>query len=464
MCNVSGWFNGLPLFNIKLTAMGVILQGFYWDCPKLENQEFNWWNFLRERIKTVADAGFTALWLPPACKAANMGGMSMGYDPYDFYDLGNIDQKGSVETWFGSQRELQELINEAHRNHIQVYADMVLNHTNGADEEEVNGIDGVKRWTKYKPGSNKFPRDWKCYHPSNFERMDDLVFEGMPDLCHRDPYVYSEIMEYTRWLIEDIGFDGLRYDFVKGYGTWVIIAIVERLYQKEGTNKFSPFAVGEYWGEDLSITKWLKDINTYTGNPVSAFDFPLRYRLKALCSQYGFDLRTLCQRGTLVTNGMSLRAVTFVENHDVARDDPVVNDKMLAYSFILTHEGYPCVFWPDYFNYGLAMNGTANGIEALVGVHERYAGGNTDILYCDSDLYIMQRAGNVTHPGLVFVLNNSGNWNGRHVTTQWSSKQFIPFAWNGRDATVPANKWTDGSGTVDFWAPPRGYVVYVPQQ
>ena len=40
--------------------------------------------------------------------------MSMGYDPYDYYDLGEIDQKGSVPTWFGSRSQLEQLINEAH--------------------------------------------------------------------------------------------------------------------------------------------------------------------------------------------------------------------------------------------------------------------------------------------------------------------------------------------------------------
>jgi len=444
--------------------MGVILQAFYWDCPKLENQEFNWWNFLQQKVKAVADAGFTAMWLPPASKAANIGGMSMGYDPYDFYDLGTIDQRGSVKTWFGSQQELQQLIDEAHTHNLQVYADLVLNHTNGADEEEFNGIDGKKRWTKYNPGSKKFDRDWTCYHPSNFERMDDLVFGGMPDLCHRNPYVYSELMEYTRWLIEDIGMDGLRYDFAKGYGAWVIIAILERLYQKNGTNEFSPFAVGEYWDEDKFIANWLKEINSYTCNPVSALDFPLRYRLKALCDQDGFDLTILCQKGTLITDGLALRAVTFVENHDMARVDPVINDKMLAYAFILTHEGYPCIFWQDYFNYGLAMNGTPNGIEALIGLHEKYAGGNANILYCDHDLYIMQRMGTDTQRGLLFVLNNGGNWDGREVTTQWSNKAFVPLAWNGKNpTTAPINKWTNGNGACDFWAPPRGYAVYIPQ-
>jgi alpha-amylase len=188
--------------------MGVIMQAFYWDCPKLEDKEFKWWPFLRDHVKTLSEAGFTALWLPPACKAANMGGMSMGYDPYDYYDLGDVNQKNSVETWFGSRQALEELIKEAHKFNMQVYADMVLNHTNGADEEELNEFDGERRWTKYTPGSKLFNRDWTCYHPSYFERWDDEVFEGMPDLCHRNPYVYSELMEFCErlWCMDHYGY------------------------------------------------------------------------------------------------------------------------------------------------------------------------------------------------------------------------------------------------------------------
>ena len=443
--------------------MGVMMQAFYWDCPKHEDKEFAWWRFLKERIKPLRDAGFTALWLPPACKAANMGGMSMGYDPYDYYDLGNIDQKGSVPTWFGSKDELLELIGEIHTNGMFVYADKVLNHTNGTDAEELNELDGQARWTKDDPKSGLFPRDWTCYHPSWFERWDDQEFAGMPDLCHRNPFVYAELMKYARWLIEEIGFDGLRYDFVKGYGTWIITAILERLYEKKGGTRFCPFGVGEYWDSDIYITQWLKETNAFTDNPVSAFDFPLRGRLKDLCDSYGFSLKTLAQKGTLVTDGLSHWSVTFVENHDIIRTDPVCNDKMLAYAYILTHEGYPCVFWQDYYNYGLAQEGLASGIAALVKVHEDYAGGATEILYCDDDLYIMQRRGTDKQRGLIFVLNNTSRWDGRSVATQWASTQFNPAAWRGRDnADVPESKQTDGSAAGEFWAPPRGYVVYVP--
>jgi len=78
--------------------MGVIMQTFYWDCPKLETKEYAWWNYIKSKVLSLSTVGFTALWLPPANKAANINGASMGYDPYDYYDLGDIDQKGSVKT------------------------------------------------------------------------------------------------------------------------------------------------------------------------------------------------------------------------------------------------------------------------------------------------------------------------------------------------------------------------------
>ena len=61
--------------------MGVMLQAFYWDCPQAENREHQWWIFIKSKLPLIAQARFTALWLPPANKAA--GWKSMGYDPYD---------------------------------------------------------------------------------------------------------------------------------------------------------------------------------------------------------------------------------------------------------------------------------------------------------------------------------------------------------------------------------------------
>jgi alpha-amylase len=70
--------------------MGVIMQAFYWDCPQIEAKPFQWWKYLHGEVPRLAAAGFTVLWLPPANKAAS--NTSMGYDPYDYYDLGEFDQ------------------------------------------------------------------------------------------------------------------------------------------------------------------------------------------------------------------------------------------------------------------------------------------------------------------------------------------------------------------------------------
>jgi alpha-amylase len=157
------------------------------------------------------------------------------------------------------------------------------------------------------------------------------------------------------------------------------------------------------------------------------------------------------------------QAVTFVENHDVVRDTPIINDKLLAYAFILTHEGYPCVFWQDYFNWDLAQPNNQSGIDALIKVHEQNAAGPTQVLYVNDDLYVMQRLGDGDQSGLIFVLNNRGTWNGTWIQTRWNSTRLVPAAWRGRDDSgVPEEKWTNESGWVDLWAPPRGYTVYVP--
>src|SRR5882757_11263310 len=146
--------------------MGVILQAFYWDCPKAENREHQWWVSIKSKLPSIAQAGFTALWLPPANKAA--GWKSMGYDPYDYYDLGEFDQKGGVPTWFGAKADLQALIAAAHGANMQVYADFVIDHCSGADAQAPTA-DGVERWTVFNPKSGKFPRDAACFHPSVYE-------------------------------------------------------------------------------------------------------------------------------------------------------------------------------------------------------------------------------------------------------------------------------------------------------
>jgi len=450
--------------------MAVMMQAFYWDSPRHENKEHEWWNFVAERVEDLGKAGFNALWLPPVSKAASH--TSMGYDPYDYFDLGDFDQKGGVKTWYGNRAELEALIAKSHKSGVGVYADMVINHNSGADAEELNPIDGQKRWTKFNPKSGIFPRDYNHFNPCRYEQviLEGENYAGYPHLCHRNPEVYAAMYRYARLLIEELGFDGFRFDYVKGFGPWMIKALAERRFNKwaqaatPAETFYKPFCVGEYWDGEQSIDEWLNQANSFNDNPVSAFDFPLRYHLKDLCDTYGYDLRGLLVSDSVLTTEPD-RAATFVDNHDTTQNagDAVIHDKLLAYAFILTHQGYPCVFWPDYFNYGLARTGTSNGLDALIAAHENYAAGYASNLWADHDLYIMQRSGYQTQHGLVFVLNNLGDaWHGATVQTQWTNRHLTPIAWDGYDQSRPAEKYTGSDGRIDLYAAPRGFVVYAP--
>jgi alpha-amylase len=441
--------------------MAVMMQAFYWDAPAKENKSGEWWNYVAEKVPQLSASGVNTLWLPPISKCISP--TSNGYDPYDYFDLGDFDQKGSVKTAYGNRAELENLIRTLREHKMGALADMVLGHNSGADSQEVNPLDKQNRWTKFQPKSGKFPRDWNCFHPCRYERriVEGEQYADFPHLCHRNPRVYEAMFEYARLCIEELNFDGFRFDFVKGYGAWMIGLLAKYQYLKRDGVEFEPFVVGEYWSGPEDIGGWLDAVRSVTDQQIAAFDFPLRYKLKDVCDTPNYDLRNLTD-GSSVSAGRPFNAVTFVENHDM-RGNEVINDKLLGYSFILTGDGYPCIFWWDYFNCELARPGTPNGIDALIAAHHRHAGGESSVLHADPDLYIMQRGGTESQTGLVYVLNNLGNqWSGTQVKTKWAHQRFTPVAWDGHDESHPDERTTDGEGQAEFPAPPRGYCVYAP--
>jgi hypothetical protein len=84
------------------------------------------WNEIATKIPELAEAGYDSIWIPPPTKAGN--GLSVGYDLFDPFDLGNKDQRGSVSTLYGTEADLLNLITIAHRFGIRVYLDNVMNH------------------------------------------------------------------------------------------------------------------------------------------------------------------------------------------------------------------------------------------------------------------------------------------------------------------------------------------------
>ncbi len=404
---------------------GVMMQAFYWDVPA----GGTWYNVVNSKIEDWDDAGISAIWLPPVTKAMN-GAFSMGYDPTDYFDFGDYDQNGSVETRFGNRAELENLINNAHNNNIQVYADIVLNHNSGA-ELESNPFTGSETYTDFNPASGKFYRSAGDFHPNNIVSGDEGVFGGFPDLSHSVPYVQDWL-----WNREDgvgkyyknvLGFDGWRFDYVKGFGGWVV---------REWVNNVGGFSVGEYWDGNAQL---LQDWVNSTNRTSSAFDFACYYRMDEAFD--GNDLTKL--NGDMLWKRDAAKAVTFVANHDT----DIISNKMLAYAYILTHEGYPTLFYRDYEEWL-----DKDKLNNLIWIHRNLATGNTNILYSDNDEYISRRNGN---PGIVVYINNSNNWQERWIQTNWSNTVIKDYTGNSNwEPTTQGNNW------VKIQSPPKSYSVW----
>jgi hypothetical protein len=62
------------------------------------------WKEIESKMPELAEAGYESLWLPPPTKAS--GGLSVGYDLWDRFDLGSKDQRGTVPTRYGTEEDL----------------------------------------------------------------------------------------------------------------------------------------------------------------------------------------------------------------------------------------------------------------------------------------------------------------------------------------------------------------------
>ena len=97
----------------------VVLQGFWWDYYN-SNYPNGWANYLADLAPRLRDLGVDAVWIPPCIKN---GAPNNGYGPFDYYDLGDKYQKGSLKTSLGDKDELLRLIGVLHANGIEVIQD-----------------------------------------------------------------------------------------------------------------------------------------------------------------------------------------------------------------------------------------------------------------------------------------------------------------------------------------------------
>lgn len=155
---------------------GAILQWFTTD-----------YRTIMRRLPQVVEAGYGAIYLPPPQKSG-AGGFSVGYNPFDRFDLGDRLQLGTVGTRYGTTQELQELIRLAHRFGLEVYCDLVVNHNDNRAGTSISRYpdllpEDFHIRSSTDTGNNEI--DFNNAGPLSYEMLNyDLV--GLTDISHED--------------------------------------------------------------------------------------------------------------------------------------------------------------------------------------------------------------------------------------------------------------------------------------
>ena len=342
---------------------GVMLQGFNWDsAPRgegfnAENPNPKWYKWYKT-MKTYSDEiknRFEYVWFPPASKTDTSS--SEGYAPNELNNLNSC---------YGTEEELKAVVESI--KPAKAIADIVVNHRSGTtswgdftnpkwnddyysicSDDEGFSLSGSPMLGSSKKGAKDSGQGYAAYR----------------DLDHTNVAVQQGIYSWMNSVLKRAGFVGWRYDYVKGFdGKYVG-------YYNAMTD--AAFSVGEYWPDDGNwktlIDNWISatgnSVNGQAGKKSRAFDFVLKQNLN---NAFGWtkvadgvqdksqdelwDLSLLADNSTLMRSNPSA-AITFVDNHDTGSTQQHWElswfDVPVAYAYILTHPGMPCVASQHYF-------------------------------------------------------------------------------------------------------------------
>ncbi len=389
----------------------IVLQGFWWDYWNA-NYPNGWSNYLAELAPRLRALGIDAVWIPPTVK--NPGTNSVGYVPFDHYDLGDKYQKNNVKTRMGDKDEVLRMMAVMKANGLDVIQDIVLNHMNGAgaaiggaggqdpaamDDGQTNRFKNFRYSCYRKPvinennldylsRSGRFPKNWQNFYPNPGNACcsndinspwwgPDISFEsnafGQSSNASHNPvqdsdYMRKNMRNWIVWYKKQQGWDGVRLDAIKHFPSYICEDYLWNLQFNSGfaNGGNEMFAVGEWVGGKTELDNWANSVQNRSGT----FDFALRNALVGIANGMGnFDL------GSVPSSQQDnrQRTVPFVNNHDTFRPqlntagnytgwnlgqqlglhiEPNNPRLAVVYGIILAVDGAPQVFFEDLFDIG----------------------------------------------------------------------------------------------------------------
>ena len=419
---------------------GVMLQGFSWDSYN-ESQ----WKVLEKQANELK--GYIDLvWLPQSGKCMETTQV-MGYMPYYYFN-----QNSS----FGSEAELRSLITKFKAAGIGAIADVVINHRNTEGwytfpAETYKGVTYQMQSTdicKNDDGGETATQAAK--NGVSLSQNDDegTDFGGCRDIDHKSENVQKVIKAYLKYLKDDLGYTGFRYDMVKGFDG----SHVADYNDATGVE----YSVGEYWDGNEKIESWINRTNKKS----AAFDFQFRYNVRdAVNGAANGKVTTSSDWSKLNSNDNLMHdanyrryAVTFVENHDTQKrseseqNDPLRKDTIAANAYMLAMPGTPCIFQPHW-------NAYKSEIKEMIAAR-KYAGITNMSNYANKQskktLYVNEVTG-TKHKLLVAVGNDAAGYAGETGYTKiLSGYHYAYFLSNDAETSwtsMPSGSYEEGFKT-----------------
>jgi len=404
------------------------------------------WAEIESDLERVADAGIKTIWVPQPSESKLSWEDQATEDQEGFYEdehpyYGHLEPHPPLgyqpvdlrnfDSAYGTEAELESLIETAHDHDIEVVLDTVLNHMANPP-----GPEGEVDWPQ-------FDEDEHFHDYGTLGGDCELVGEeaeyecdllGLPTLDLEHPEVQAAHRDYLE-RIAAVGADGLRYDAAGHIWPWYFQDEINPLADELGL-----WRVGEIW--DHNIDRLLEFAET----GMTVFDFPLHDTIQSV-----FDGGRMTQLAADNEPGVVHHrpevAVTFAQNHDingpgVGPDDSEGVEIDLAHAYLLAYEGKPMLFRADLDDPAL---------QDLIRVQNEYASGPAIDRYVDDACYVFEREGN-----LLAGINIGDEPHETTVETSWTELELVDQTDTGEDVTV------DTAGEVSLEIPAEGWVMYTP--
>ena len=405
---------------VKDNNPDILLQAFYWAHVGNTEEEYTEfgdvkWSALNAEAAEIASY-FDLVWLAPSQETADY----TGYLPVNYSKQGQVSGNTQGHSPWGSAQDLRNLIDNLHRNGAKVVADIVLNHSSASHSDEYPGpYYNWCTWNTFDFGRyGQFNPDytWICKGDEMFYGKKDVYgnscgyndntdldedemkvsYKGgetwwaesefncmySRDWAHKKKEVREMSRAYLTWMRDSIGYDGFRYDFMKGFHG-------SHLYDYNVAS--APyFSVAELFDGDIDKQLgYLQDAKYST----YVFDFPGKFTIYNQAIRE-YKLQNLKNNGyTLIYGPYKKYAVTFIDNHDSFHEESkslnyhsnTVDDRQMhqALAYLLSMPGVPCVFYPYWHHYkevckALIYARRAVGVHSQSEVLEDYAGSGAE--------------------------------------------------------------------------------------